>query len=79
MFVVIQCSKCGKWSSREVKNISSYVFICRYCNKHTKLKQKRIWGLALKTIRCKTAKEAEIYCKKLNGNTEFKQGDKNGN
>ena len=64
-FFVFLCYHCGKWSVKEVRKETA-VFKCKYCGKSTKIKQKKIYGLALRWVKCDSAKQAQLICAKLN-------------
>lgn len=63
MFYVVMCRNCGAIRSCEVIDHNKYTFKCFTCNKSTKLKKKKEFGLSLKTWGpYNDGKTASLYC-----------------
>lgn len=68
-YIVIQCSNCGNFQSKENRNgIEKINFKCFNCGKSQKLKDKRNGGIRLKTWgieRGWSPKDASMVCKEM--------------
>jgi len=64
-----QCKSCGKWSAMQAKDnqsVKNLNFKCRYCNKGTKTKHKKEFGLHHRLSGPYNSKEIPLAVGKLN-------------
>ena len=66
MITLLKCNACKKWSARQFKDIRTYTYICFFCGKSERVKNKNLPCLNLEKREVKTGLEASELVKKLN-------------
>ena len=65
-FYAVRCTKCGKYSGTEIKEIKKKVFKCNFCNHSLKLKKVNEFALTTKVSGPYSSHELPIAVQKLN-------------